>query len=517
MFSHTRRGTLNGSPPAFVRRLSALVFLSTIVAVVAFVTVSLPRRPSSLTGDVTGGGFKDQVPEWALPSALQMQQMGIVRGYEDGRFGAADPVTRGQLVTVLVRAFLPASTVPAPSVAAFTDVPASHFAYSPAARAREAGWLNGFANDLLYPDVPAARAEIAFLLARAMSATVPAAVPSGDALFPDVTAQTPYVTSIVALRDRGIMRGNPDGTYGPYSPVNRATLVTVLARSLGGGAAVSSITAPPVASSAAPSVTSSAASSAVPCPVCSLQHANATCASGTCAILNCTSGWGDADKQPGNGCEVSLSSDSRNCGTVGTVCTFPHTGTAVCVGGLCSIQSCTAGWMDVNGLKQDGCEMDVYTDALNCGLPGRHCPVPPQATSATCASGVCGYQCETGWEDVNKAPSDGCEVDLMNDLKNCGTAGTVCALPAHAIQKTCIKGSCSFVSCETNWINANGTLSDGCEVDTLTDVSHCGGKGVVCSSWPHASALCVNGTCEYVCASGYYDLDGSPYNGCESQ
>ncbi len=488
-----------------MHRPQLLAFFGTLVAVVALLVVSTPPRASFLRADVLAPGFADQVPDWALSSALEMQRRGIVRGYEDGRFGAADPVTRAQLVTVLVRAFLPAGKQPA-AAPAFPDLVPSHFSFASVALAQEEGWLQGFAEELFHPDVPAARAEIAYLLARAMGLTVAASVPPDDVLFPDVTAQTPYATSILAVRDRGIMRGNPDGTYAPYSRVNRATLVTVLARALGGTSSSLSSTGSSVSSS----------SSSV-CGPCTLPNAVSACTAGACAVQGCVAGWADVNTTAADGCEVSLLTSLQHCGAVTHACSFPHTGTVACVGGLCTLVSCESGWVDRNGLKDDGCELDVWTDPLNCGVAGRHCPLPPHATVATCTNGACSYTCVEGWADGNGAAADGCELDLMHDLENCGAAGTRCEVPAHAIQATCIGGACGFESCESGWADANGSAGDGCEIDILTNVDHCGGVGNKCATRNHATTTCIFGTCGYQCTSGYIDGDGEAYNGCETQ
>jgi len=47
-----------------------------------------------------------------------------------------------------------------------------------------------------------------------------------------------------------------------------------------------------------------------------------------------------------------------------------------------------------------------------------------------CAAGVCGQgQCLPGWGDCNKDRSDGCEVNLAIDARNCGACASVCSTP----------------------------------------------------------------------------------------
>jgi hypothetical protein len=65
---------------------------------------------------------------------------------------------------------------------------------------------------------------------------------------------------------------------------------------------------------------------------CTLAHAStAACVQGTCAVVTCSPGFSNCDGVPANGCEANLASDSKNCGTCGTVCT------AGCVKGHCQV------------------------------------------------------------------------------------------------------------------------------------------------------------------------------------
>jgi hypothetical protein len=45
--------------------------------------------------------------------------------------------------------------------------------------------------------------------------------------------------------------------------------------------------------------------------------------------------------------------------------------------------------------------------------------------------------------------------------------------------------NCSFADCDNN-------LSNGCEVNLMTDVNNCGGCGQV-ATFPNANAICSNG------------------------
>jgi hypothetical protein len=111
-----------------------------------------------------------------------------------------------------------------------------------------------------------------------------------------------------------------------------------------------------------------------------------------------------------------------------------------------------------------------------------------------CVSGACLFECAPGFADCNEDLSDGCEADLESDAMNCGLCGMSCtgssALPR--VRAACVAGECSL-GCDSGWADCNHDIvsgtGDGCEVDPLTDARHCGTCGNVCT------AACTAGAC----------------------
>jgi hypothetical protein len=81
-----------------------------------------------------------------------------------------------------------------------------------------------------------------------------------------------------------------------------------------------------------------------------------------------------------------------------------------CVNHLCGGQ-CDPGWADCNGNPADGCEVNVTSDAANCGTCGNAC-----GAGRMCSGGACA--CATGTTSCG-----GACVDLMTDSTNCGACG----------------------------------------------------------------------------------------------
>lgn len=120
-------------------------------------------------GQTTGSAsFKDlSASNWSTPAIQYFLQKGLVNGYEDGTFRPAAPMTRAELVAILVQ-FLPNTSGQA--AASFSDS-GSHWAKSAIEQAAAAGWVNGYEDGSFRPDQSITRAETVVLLNRALGRT----------------------------------------------------------------------------------------------------------------------------------------------------------------------------------------------------------------------------------------------------------------------------------------------------------------------------------------------------------
>ena len=85
-------------------------------------------------------------------------------------------------------------------------------------------------------------------------------------------------------------------------------------------------------------------------------------------------------------------------------------GTAGCVGGQTRIVSCNAGFVDVDGIVANGCEVNLSSDVHNCGAGGNDLTALAHVQAVTCTAGQGAIvSCASGWADFNGALSDGCE------------------------------------------------------------------------------------------------------------
>jgi len=161
----------------------------------------------------------------------------------------------------------------------------------------------------------------------------------------------------------------------------------------------------------------------------------------------------------------NLANDPRNCGVCGNDCTLVVLGAehATCTAtpgtpGTCGYDSCSTDFWDIDGDPSNGCEY--------------YC-VKKGDTDLTC---------DNIDDNCNKRYDE--QVDLCSDANNCGKCGRNCQGKPHAVGKCVASGSpttcdetntqCVLDHCDpgfidpndglyTMWVDANGQFADGCE------------------------------------------------------
>jgi hypothetical protein len=246
------------------------------------------------------------------------------------------------------------------------------------------------------------------------------------------------------------------------------------------------------------------------CPTGAVPNGNSGCAMGACSLV-CTAGFGNCDGNATNGCETRVTTDITNCGACGNRCTAPPGGTPSCVAGMCMI-TCAAGSGDCDRMGANGCEVDLRSDAMNCGACGNSC-VGRANANGVCTNGACVFTCAPGFGNCDGNFMNGCEAELAANATNCGMCGFRCAAATNATA-TCAASVCG-ISCNMGFGNCDSNGLNGCESVTSTDPRNCGGCGTVCPSAPGASAVCNMGRCALACMPGSGDCDMNASNGCE--
>lgn len=155
------------------------------------------------------------------------------------------------------------------------------------------------------------------------------------------------------------------------------------------------------------------------------------------------------------------------------------------------------------------CALGTLAD---CGACGDKCE-PANVNGPSCDDGTCSYDsCVEGFLDCDGDVPNGCEVNSQNDLDNCGACNEAC--DAANATPMCASGECA-AECDDLWGDCDDDVSTGCETP-LNTVVDCGTCGAPCEPANVTGALCLDGDCGYdACSGAYLDCDLDTSNGCE--
>ena len=250
------------------------------------------------------------------------------------------------------------------------------------------------------------------------------------------------------------------------------------------------------------------------CPTGPVPNGAHACSGGAC-VITCKVGFGDCDGDKTNGCEADLTKDAKHCGSCKGACGPVSNGQPSCVASVC-VAVCDAQFGNCNGSYADGCELSLKTDPNNCAACGAKCPLDPNGDAPSCVSGSCSAgTCQLGFDDC-RATTPGCETNVATDPLNCGVCGLKCPAIPKGTSK-CDFFECVVATCEAGFGNCFGGQADGCETDLNTSLQHCSACGKPCPDVKNGDPECKAGTCRIgACDAGFKDCDDDLSTGCEA-
>ena len=171
----------------------------------------------------TAPAFSD-VPAsyWAYADIETLAGKGIINGFPDGTFQPDGNLTRAQFVKMLV---LTLGLTPGTGSTPFTDVAPSDWFAPYVSAAVRAGIVSGLTPTTFGPNDTLTREQMAVLLARALKLTKTVTLHFTDAATIDAWATTGVEEAVAA----GYVNGFPNGSFQPLGTAPRAQAAKVLA------------------------------------------------------------------------------------------------------------------------------------------------------------------------------------------------------------------------------------------------------------------------------------------------
>lgn len=164
---------------------------------------------------------------WAEQEISAWVSQGLSSGYADGSFKPDNPITRAEFITLVNRSFGFTETAEVD----FADVLSTDWFSVEIAKAKAAGYISGYEDNTMRPDNVIVRQEVAAILVRLLGAGDVDETVLDD--FVDAGAvQTWARPGVAAVVTSGLMKGYPDGTFLPESPITRAEALVSLQRAL---------------------------------------------------------------------------------------------------------------------------------------------------------------------------------------------------------------------------------------------------------------------------------------------
>ncbi len=175
---------------------------------------------------VRGSRFRDLYDHaWAREAIIELDEKGIANEKSAIAFGPADNITRGDFAMFLVRTL----GLTGDASDNFADVKPGREYAKELAIGKAAGILNGVGDNKFNPEAQITRQDMMTMTSRALALTGGADLSA----FSDAASIADYAkVHVAAMVEKGLVKGNADGTINPLGQTTRAEAATIMYRLL---------------------------------------------------------------------------------------------------------------------------------------------------------------------------------------------------------------------------------------------------------------------------------------------
>lgn len=167
---------------------------------------------------------QDAAKHWAADTIGKWMDAGWIKGYPDGSFKPDAPIKRGELATLINRAF---HLSDAGTGVSFSDLPSTNWAYQDMAIAAAAGYIHGTGDGRVSPNNNTTRQEAAVMIASVLKLDTQNAADLSS--FKDSLKVASWAKgAVAALTAKNVFKGDNQGDFRPNAPITRAEALVAL-------------------------------------------------------------------------------------------------------------------------------------------------------------------------------------------------------------------------------------------------------------------------------------------------
>ena len=188
--------------------------IASVALAASLLATSMPAFAYSDVGD----------DHWAKSYVDSLSGENYISGYEDGTYRPNEYITRAEFVKILTNIFKPMDK----SGVVLPDVNDSAWYADTMKLGVKAGYLNGYADGTVHPEDNISREQAAVMTYRAWQLTPEGKLGFSDSAEVSEWAKNEVAT----LASKNVINGYEDGTYRPAAPITRAEVAKIIAKAI---------------------------------------------------------------------------------------------------------------------------------------------------------------------------------------------------------------------------------------------------------------------------------------------